>query len=516
MRHWIAALTLMATLITLFLAILLGGTPSALVEDSTIKVAYTIDGLDLSTSAPEFINVCSQHAPKCPLEEETWDGEPGAWQYTGKKWQRHTDTPSGRNVIWEWSRPYAGSNEAYADQRENRYADFTAAPASSPDFEGTGPFTYDWERWELGEDNNIFHQYGRATEGESFHIGKSDCESGVYYPVVDHNLAYADTPMSVLRDGHCVGGGYLAAYRAEMWAEPLSPQRVAMCDNAATGIPTSQSPKGNAICRVSPYVGVVYQRYAWGAGPPPVDKPDVGCEAVVYAWGWPKPEPPSDGQAHQEWFRNGELRFTKWINLSDQATDAVPQPDDHAWWDPRCKPAFSDTTNVVYSGQYKIGSTVFTDTIALPLTVTGVIPTDGGSLTSAIDHIAYGFPSNTFTDTVIVSHTVLFQSDFPPPGKMVGLNRVFDVTAVYSATGNLAQPTQPYTLTVQYTDAGKGAAIADTLALYRWNGTHWLPEPTSRAYTESNLIEARPTSFSLWAALGETQSVFLPFITREY
>jgi hypothetical protein len=515
MRQWTAALTLVLVLLTGFTAFHLGG--SIRVNTESLSAASSVLGtLDTAAAgAADFIDICSQHAPKCPLDEDNWAGEPGAWQYTGKKWQLHTNTPSGRNVIWEWSRPYAGPNPAYAGQRENRYSDFTAAPDASPDFAGTGPFTYDWERWELGESNNIFRQYGRPTESESWNIGEDDCESGVYYPVVDDSLAYAYTPMSVVREGHCVGGGYLVAYRAEMWGEPLSPTRVRLCDNADTGIPSSESLKGNAICKVSPHVGIVYQRYAWGAGPPPVDEPDVGCEAVVYAWGWPKPQQPSNGQEHETWFRNGELRFTRWINLSGQVPEGVPAPDDHAWWDPRCEPAFSDTTNVVYTGIYKVGSTVFTDTISLAPTVEGVIPASGGSLASTIDNTVYAFAPNTFTDTVYLTHTIRFQSEFTTTGRLVGVNRFFDVTAVYSATGKPAQPTQPYTVSVQYTDMGRGGVMEDTLALYLWDGDQWVRDSTSQVLADGNAVVAMPNSFSLWGVLGETQPVFLPTIVRE-
>lgn len=467
---------------------------------------------DALTGTTAAIDMCTQHAPKCPLNEETWVGEPGAWQKTGKKWQWLSTTPSGKNVVWEWSMPYAGSNPAYDGQREDHYADHTDAPDTSPVFTTTDPYTYDWERWEPVEANYLFHQYGRASEAEAFHIGETDCESGVYYPILDHNVGYAYTPMSVLRDGQCVGGGYISAHRTELWGEPLSPARVSMCDNPATGVPAGESPKANAVCKLSPHVGVVYQRYAFNST---ATLPAIpGCESVLYAWGWAEPQQVSGGQDYEAWFRNGELRFSRWLNLSDQVHGSLPAADDHEWWNSRCKRAWSDTTNVLYTGIYIIGSTVYTDTIALPVQVAAEIPTSGGSLTSTIDSIIYTFPSNTFADTATVTHTIRFQSDQTTTGDLVGVNRFFETAGVYSDTGRPALPTGPYTVTIQYTDAGARAVIESTLALYSWNGGQWAKEPTSIVHPDANTVVATPSHFSPWAVLGETRRVFLPSILK--
>lgn len=471
-------------------------------SDDTIARARTLPPID----------ICSQHAPKCPLDEAFWSGEPGAWQYTAKQWQRHTGTPSGREIIWEWSTPYGGSNEEYAGYREDHYADFTDVPTASPGFSDSQDLTYDWEVWQPAAGNFLFHQYGGSSEAESLRIGEVDCESGVYYPVVDHRVKQAWTPLCALRDGEeCACGGYISAQLIQQWGPPLSKQRSAHCNDPSTGIPAEESEKGNLICKISPYVGTVHQRYVLGetASLPP----SVGCEAVVYAWGWKKPKAPSQGQAHETWFRNGELRFSRWLNLSNETSDGIPEHDEEEWWRPRCERAWSGVTNAVYSGDYKIGPTRYTDAIKLPIQAEAQIAASGGHLASTIDGIRYDFPPGTFTDTVTVTHTIRFQEEFTTLAQLSGIGRFYELNAIHCDTGQPAQPSQPYTVTIEYTDGHIAAAIEGTLALYHWEG-RWSRELTSAVVVEANEVRAQPTHFSLWAVLGESYRVFLPLTLK--
>jgi len=101
---------------------------------------------------------------------------------------------------------------------------------------------------------------------------------------------------------------------------------------------------------------------------------------------------------------------------------------------------------------------------------------------------------------------------------LVGIGHTFEVTAVYSDTGQPAQlaPGQTYTITVHYTDAEKGPAIENTLALYYWDGSRWVKEASSAVDTAANTIIAHPSHLSLWAVLGETRRVYLPLVLRNY
>jgi hypothetical protein len=138
------------------------------------------------------------------------------------------------------------------------------------------------------------------------------------------------------------------------------------------------------------------------------------------------------------------------------------------------------------------------------------IPVTGGNLASPFDQTAYTFTAGTFTDIVTVTHALRFPGDAPATGNLIGIGHFFEVSAVYSGTGQLAQPAQPYTVTVQYTEAEKGPAIEDTLALYRWSSAQWVREPTSSVDIAHNTVTATPDRFGLWAVLGETRRLFLP------
>lgn len=142
-----------------------------------------------------------------------------------------------------------------------------------------------------------------------------------------------------------------------------------------------------------------------------------------------------------------------------------------------------------------------------------VVTVAGGVLTSTYDGTAYIFPSNTFSDTVIVTHTTVFTA--PSAGGLIPIfGHSFDLTAVYSSTGQPAQPAQPYTITVSYSDAQRGLAVENTLALYWWDGSQWVKEPSSVVDTVANTVTATPNHFSLWAILGETRRVFLPLVLK--
>ncbi|MFQ5858468.1 MAG: hypothetical protein ACE5LU_22955 [Anaerolineae bacterium] len=108
--------------------------------------------------------------------------------------------------------------------------------------------------------------------------------------------------------------------------------------------------------------------------------------------------------------------------------------------------------------------------------VSASISTAGGRLISSFDQTTYTFAVGIFTDTVSITHTPRFAGDVSPISRLAGINHFFEVSAVYSSTGQPAQPTRPYTVTVQYTEAEKGPAVEGTLGLYSWDGARWVAE----------------------------------------
>ena len=145
--------------------------------------------------------------------------------------------------------------------------------------------------------------------------------------------------------------------------------------------------------------------------------------------------------------------------------------------------------------------------------MSGAITTGGGSLTSYSGDTTLQIPAGTFTDTVNVTHSPAYGTQ--PGGNLAGIGHVFDLTAVYP-TGAPAEPSpgHTYTVSVEYTSDDLGTTIEDTLALYYWDGGQWVMEPSSTLDTTTNLVTATPDHFSLWAVLGATWPVYLPFILK--
>jgi len=146
--------------------------------------------------------------------------------------------------------------------------------------------------------------------------------------------------------------------------------------------------------------------------------------------------------------------------------------------------------------------------------ISDTIGTGGGSLTSYYGDTTIQIPAGAITDTVVITQSPAY--GMPPGGNLTGIGHVFDATAVYSSTGQPAQIAfgHTYTVTVQYTDAEKGPAIENTLALYYWDGSQWVKESSSVVDNIANTVTATPDHFSLWAVLGETRRVYLPLIMR--
>ncbi len=454
-------------------------------------------------ASPEPLSICSQHAPKCPLTAAGFPGEAGGWQSTGKKWTWVPGTPNkfDRQVVWEFSQPYAGSTPEYLGQREDHYTLDPDDPQK----------TYDWERWLQEGENFRVMQLGNKSESEAYLIGDADCSTGLFYPVVDHQMPFFSTPMFTNRWGVCSGGGYIAAHLYQLWGEPLSKKRLALCDNPLNGMPADLSPVGNTICKISPYVGVIFQRYIFGAKTE-TEVPSVGCEAVLYAWGYTEPRAPASVQAYQTWFRNGELRFTRWYDLSSQVTPTtIPAPDDHAWWDSRCQAAWEGEGNWLYSGVIRVGQSVYTDQASLPQVHQAQVTPAGGVVSFADIGATLTIPPGAFSQTVQLVEFSPETGELPPSPGLFRVGAAFYLYAEQVSGLELIEPSLPLTMTIQYDDQLVGSTEA-SMRLFGWDGRQWLEEPSSHLDAENNTLSATLEHFSLWALMVDDQRLYLPHI----
>ena len=140
------------------------------------------------------------------------------------------------------------------------------------------------------------------------------------------------------------------------------------------------------------------------------------------------------------------------------------------------------------------------------------ITPSGGEFYSSFDSTKYSFSPGTFANTVMITYTVTFSSSTST--SLEGIGHSFETTAVYSGNGQPALPLQPYTITVQYTDAQRGSVNESTLAFYYWAGNQWMKEPTSTVDAVSNKVTATPGHFSAWIVMGEIRRVYLPLVNR--
>jgi hypothetical protein len=166
------------------------------------------------------------------------------------------------------------------------------------------------------------------------------------------------------------------------------------------------------------------------------------------------------------------------------------------------------------TGPYQGLITAISQFEVLPQQTSAVVSPDGGTLYSPWDDTLYEFTPGTFSDDVLITHTVRY-TEIPGYAPLVGIGHFFDVTAVYSDTGLPAQPTQPYTITVGYTDSQRGVVIEDSMGLYNWDGAGWTLEPTGLVDPVNNHLVATPDHFSTWGVLGETNRVFLALINKK-
>ncbi len=137
----------------------------------------------------------------------------------------------------------------------------------------------------------------------------------------------------------------------------------------------------------------------------------------------------------------------------------------------------------------------------------------GGSLTSPSGDVTVTLPPGVFTEQVLLEYQRPLLEQ-PATGSLVSGGLLFDLRATYVSSGDPAQPVSPFTMTVTYDPTELGPTIEATLAIYWWNGTRWLKEPTSGWDGSAHTVTATLEHLSRFAVLGETNRVYLPLVLR--
>jgi peptide/nickel transport system substrate-binding protein len=137
--------------------------------------------------------------------------------------------------------------------------------------------------------------------------------------------------------------------------------------------------------------------------------------------------------------------------------------------------------------------------------------TDTNELTTTLQ-----VPAGAVTQTTELRYT-------PTPGvdgrprDLIEIGHSFDLTALISDTRqSLTALDDDYTVAVSYGDTELGVAIEGTLALYYWDGSQWVKEPSSAVNTTTNVVQATPNHFSEWVVLGDTNLSYVPLALKRY
>lgn len=205
------------------------------------------------------------------------------------------------------------------------------------------------------------------------------------------------------------------------------------------------------------------------------------------------------------------LDVSEWREGAWQTERLVEGQGEYRMW-PRLTPDGKTLTFAGGSHTWQMKSDIPPTSIPLPTSTSALIPIGGGLLFSEIDQAGYLLGPGTFTDTVRLTHS---QVDAPtPPAGQIGIGRAFTVSAVYSDSEQLAQPTLPFTLTIGYDGLGPTSAISGTLCLWwmavqGWTRLDSMDDPLAKQVT------TRLDHLSLFALFGETHQLFLPMLARE-
>jgi len=145
-----------------------------------------------------------------------------------------------------------------------------------------------------------------------------------------------------------------------------------------------------------------------------------------------------------------------------------------------------------------------------PLATSTVITDGGGNAASASGLTVVAFPPGAVLTDTLITHTPVTL----PPSAMAVVD-AFDLSATQISDGvSVTSFLKPFTLTVGYTDAGKGAAIEATLGLYWRDGDNWTAIPSAELDSAANVISTTLDHLTVFAVMGETHHVYLPLVLR--
>ena len=222
----------------------------------------------------------------------------------------------------------------------------------------------EWEKW-WGDPNvkqAIQYQYAGATEALSrgiyqttYHWSKGLDSRGQSWAELENGETVKSIPQSLAVSG-TEGGSYTGSirlYLEETFSTPNSATRIAKVN---TYLPATISPAANAIGKAASEAALIWQFYVTPSALTGAETYSVGCEATVYAWGYPE----VSTNNYRDWMRNGELRWSAYLGVGNYTPASLPLLTS-TWWRTTGARALTEKENWIYDGKYRLDSTVYTD-----------------------------------------------------------------------------------------------------------------------------------------------------------
>ena len=303
----------------------------------------------------------------------------GNYDYTAKRYFLvYGSKNPGYNLKWVWSGPYP--SYSYCIKYPNnctrfvRYQNYIKkVPDDLLGIPLTNPTDTEWEEWKPSNLSAILYRYGAPDENATkiSYSKKEDCMNNTNRGNLWPNATSAGTVFFKESfkhpENYCTkeynesdprGGGYIAVNFQEDWGTPSSDYRNSKCNAwfPTTGnYDTIENKRVNAICKASPNVAIIQNRYATGYHSTN-DLNYYGCEMVIYAWGYPY----SSSNQYRDWFRNGPLRYTDYKKIGPFGKI---EPTADSWWNSNCTNssapygnAWDAVPNWYYSGIYRFNT----------------------------------------------------------------------------------------------------------------------------------------------------------------
>lgn len=145
----------------------------------------------------------------------------------------------------------------------------------------------------------------------------------------------------------------------------------------------------------------------------------------------------------------------------------------------------------------------------------GTIPDGGGAVNSLDGSTSLIITPETFNEPVIVTIQTA-----PPAARLPGQVGVGETYEIMVVAEDDQQPIDPnpgetFDISIKYNPSSLSPILEQNLALYWWDGSNWVKEPTSQLDLINQVVTGNPDHLSRWAVLSVLpEKVYLPALRR--